>query len=164
MASFREIDERIMALIDEETGELLDAEAFEALQMERTEKAQGMALWALDLDDEAAAIDAEMTRLAARKRAVLNKARSLRQYLGFVLNGEKLKTPLVTVSFRRTRAVEIDNEGQLIEWAQRSTEHGDTVLHYRDPEISKAGVRQLIEEGVDVPGAQIVTRTSTVIK
>ena len=164
MATFREIDEAILALTDPETGEILDVEAFEQLQMERERKAEGMALWALDLDDEVQAIDGELTRLMARKRAAQNKARSLRQYLGIILSGEKMKTPLVTVSFRRAKAVEIDNEHALLEWAQRSTEHGDTVLRYRDPEISKTGVKQLIEEGVDVPGAQIVTRTSTVIK
>ena len=164
MSSFREIDDAILALVDPETGEVEDLEAFEALQMDRLAKAQNMALWALDLDDEVTAIDAEITRLTARKRAAVNKAKSLRSYLGIILGWEKLKTPLLTVSYRRTRAVEIDNEGQLIDWAQRSTEHGDTALHYRAPEISKAGVRQLIEEGVDVPGAQIVTRTSTIIK
>lgn len=164
MATFREIDDRLLALTDPETGEILDVEAFEALQMERTRKAEGMALWALDLDDEVQAIDGELTRLMARKRAAQAKARSLRQYLGIILDGEKLKTPLVSVSYRRTPAVEIEDEHRLIEWAQRSTEHGDTALKYRDPEISKVGVRQLIEEGVDVPGAQIVTHVSTIIK
>ena len=163
MATFREIDERIQALVDPETGEILDAEAFEALQMDRVQKAESMALWALDLDDEVTAIDAEITRLMARKRAAQNKARSLRQYLGIILGAEKMKTPLVTVSFRRAKAVEIDNEHALLEWAQRSTEHGDTVLRYRDPEISKTGVKQLIEEGVEVPGAELVTRVSTII-
>ena len=92
MATFREIDDRLLALTDPETGEILDVEAFEQLQMERTEKAQNMALWALDLDDEVQAIDGELTRLMARKRAAQNKARSLRQYLGIILDGEKLKT------------------------------------------------------------------------
>lgn len=164
MATFREIDDRLLALTDPETGEILDVKEFEALQMERSRKAEGMALWALDLDDEVQAIDGELTRLLARKRAAQAKARSLRQYLGIILDGEKLKTPLVSVSYRRTPAVEIEDEHRLIEWAQRSTEHGDTALRYRDPEISKAGVRQLIEEGVDVPGAQIVTHVSTIIK
>lgn len=164
MATFREIDDRLLALTDPETGEILDVQAFEQLQMERTQKAENMALWALDLDDEVQAIDGELTRLMARKRAAQAKAKSLRQYLGIILDGEKLKTPLVSVSYRRTPAVEVEDEHALIEWAQRSTEHGDTALRYREPEISKAGVRQLIEEGVAVPGAQIVTHVSTIIK
>ena len=164
MATFRDIDEAILHLTDPETGEILDVEAFEALQMERTRKAESMALWALDLDDEVQAIDCELTRLMARKKAAQNRARSLRHYLGIILDGQKLKTPLVSISYRRTPAVEIEDEHRLVEWAQRSTDYGDTALRYREPEISKAGVRQLIEEGVAVPGAQIVTHVSTIIK
>ena len=164
MATFREIDDRLLALTDPETGEILDVEAFEALQMERDQKAEGMALWALDLDDEAESIRREIDRLRGRLVAAERKAKSLRQFLGIVLDGQKLKTPRVSISYRSARAVEIEDEHRLIEWAQRSTEHGDTALRYRDPEISKAGIRQLIEEGVEVPGAQIVTHVSTIIK
>ena len=164
MATFREIDDRLLALTDPETGEILDVEAFEALQMERDQKAEGMALWALDLDDEAESIRREIDRLRGRLVAAERKAKSLRQFLGIVLDGQKLKTPRVSISYRSARAVEIEDEHRLIEWAQRSTEHGDTALRYRDPEISKTGIRQLIEEGVEVPGAQIVTHVSTIIK
>ena len=62
MATFREIDEAILALVDEE-GEIADIEAFEALQMERAKKAANMALWALDLKDEQDAIRYEIKRL-----------------------------------------------------------------------------------------------------
>lgn len=161
MATFREIDEMIMDLVDPETGELLDVEAFEALHMERERKAENMALWALQLESDAEAIRAEIARLQARQKSAERKAKSLRDYLAIVLNGEKMKTPLVTVSYRMSKGVEITDPEGLTEWAQRGHEE---VLKYKAPEISKTAVKELIEGGVDVPGAEIVMRSSTQIK
>ena len=150
--------------VDEETGEILNVMQLDELIMAREEKAENVALFVKNLRAEAEAIKAEEKALASRRKQTERKAESLAEYLQYCLEGEKLKTPLVSVSYRRTPAVEIEDEHRLIEWAQRSTEHGDTALKYRDPEISKIGVRQLIEEGVEVPGAQIVTHVSTIIK
>lgn len=38
--TFREIDERMLSLIDQETGEIMDVSAFEALQMEHDKKSR----------------------------------------------------------------------------------------------------------------------------
>ena len=163
MATFREIDEAILALVDEETGELLDAEAFEQLQMERERKAENMALWALDLKDEQESIRNEIKRLQARLAAAERKEKSLRDYLGLVLGGEKLKTARITVSYRRTRAVEVEDEETLRQWAQ-SDPIGEDVLRYKEPEISKAEIKRLISEGHTVPGAEMIERMSVQIK
>lgn len=163
MATFREIDEAILALVDEETGELLDAEAFEQLQMERERKAENMALWALDLKDEQESIRNEIKRLQARLAAAERKEKSLRDYLGLVLGGEKLKTARITVSYRRTSAVEVEDEETLRQWAQRDP-IGEDVLRYKEPEISKAEIKRLISEGHTVPGAEMIERMSVQIK
>lgn len=163
MPTFHEIDERILQLVDEETGELLDAAEFEALQMEREKKAENMALWALQLESDAESIKREIARLAARQHAAENKARRLREYLQYVLNGEALKTSLVSVSYRRSRAVEISDEEAVIRWAQ-THDHDEEILHYKQPEISKAAVRQAIEEGAEIPGAAVVTRVNMIVR
>ena len=162
MATFREIDEAILALVDEE-GEILDAEAFEALQMERAQKAANMALWALDLRDEQDAIRYEIKRLQARLAAASRKETSLKEYLAAILGGEKLKTPLVSVSYRASQAVEVDDEDALIRWASTDERYEDC-LRYKAPEVSKTEVKRLIQEGVRVPGAQLVERVSVQIK
>lgn len=163
MATFREIDERLLALVDEETGELLDVEAFEALQMERDEKAAGLAKWVLDLQEEQELIKGEIRRLRARQEAAARKEQRLREFLPVILHGQKLKTPTVTVSYRATTAVEIEDEDALIQWAQRVPE-GEDCLRYKRPEVNKSEVKQLILEGTQVPGASLVDRVSTVIK
>ena len=162
MSTFREIDERLMALVDED-GEIMDVEAFEALQMERTEKAQNMALWVLDLQDEQEAIKREIDRLTARKKAAERKETSLKGFLQYILGGEKLKTDRVAVSYRRTAAVEVTDENALRTWAMVAPE-GDDVLKYRDPDISKSAIKDLIGRGVEVPGAEMRDKVSTVIK
>lgn len=161
--TFREIDERLLALVDQETGEILDVEAFEELKMERTAKAENMALWVLDLKDEAAALAAEIQRLRERKTAAERKAESLKRYLQIVTDGQKLKTPLVTVSYRTTSSVEVTDSAAVIKWAQ-DTNRDDEVLKYAEPEISKTAVKALLQDGTQVPGATIVSNVSTVIK
>lgn len=162
MSTFREIDEKILALVDED-GEILDLEEFQALQMEREQKAENMALWVLDIRDEQNAIREEMRRLQARLTASERKEKTLREFLARVLDGEKLKTARITVSYRTTPAVEIDDEDRLRRWAMTDDRYED-VLRYKEPEISKNEVRRLIQEGVKVPGAQLVERVSTTIK
>ena len=163
MSTFREIDERLLALVDEETGEILDEQAFEQLQMERTQKAENMALWALDLKDEQEAIRGEIRRLQARLASAERKEKSLREFLAVILGGEKLKTAKISIGYRTTPAVEIEDDDAVIKWAQRDDRYED-VLRYKAPEISRTEVKRLISEGVEVPGARIVNRTSTVIR
>ena len=162
MSTFREIDERITALVDEETGELLDAEEFERLQMERAEKCENMALWAIQLKDDAESIKREVARLTARQKAAERKAEQLRDYLGFILNGEKLKTPLVSVSYRTSRAVEVEDPEMVLQWAMRE-EHEDCI-RYKQPELNKVELKALMDQGVEIPGAKMVTNTSTTIR
>ena len=57
----------------------------------------------------------------------------------------------------------MDNEDALIRWASTDDRYEDC-LRYKAPEISKTEVKRLIQEGVHVPGAQLVERVSTVIK
>lgn len=162
MATFREIDEAILALVDED-GEILDLEAFNALHMAREQKAQNMALWALDLKDDQEAMKREIQRLQARLRAAERREAQLREYLQAVLGGEKLKTPLVSVSYRTTEAVEISDEQAVRDFAQKDDRFED-ILRYKEPEISKTEIRRLIQSGQPVPGAQLVGRVSTIIK
>ena len=161
MATFREIDESILALVDPETGEIENVEAFEALQMERTEKAANMALWALDLKDEQESIRGEIKRLQGRLAAAERKEKSLKDYLGFILAGEKLKTPRVTVSYRASEAVEITGEEAVMKFAESGH---DEILRYKAPEISKTEIKKLIQDGVEIPGAVLESHVSTVIK
>ena len=139
--TFREIDEALLSLVDRETGEILDVSAFEALQMERERKAENMALWVLDLKDEIASIDGEIQRLRDRKDAAERKAKSLKRYLQIITRGEKIKTPLVSVSYRNTSSVEIADKDSVIRFAQDNNLDDDSIIdedeEKKPPEIYK---------------------------
>jgi esterase/lipase len=161
--TFREIDEAMMNLVDEETGEILDLQEFEKLAMSKQDKIENMALWVLDLKDESEQINAEIQRLKDRKAATDNKMKRLKEYIRIILGGEKLRTPLVSVSFRSNESVNITDAEAVINWVQHYNKD-DGVLKYLPPEISKTGIKQLIKEGSTIPGVSLENTTSTIIK
>ena len=154
-----EIDQKIMELIDPETGELLDVDAFDALQMERTKKIENVALWAKNLAAEAAAIKGEVETLTARKNAAERRVESLKAYLAYALNGEKFSTPRCVVSFRRTKSC-VPSSG-FVEWAH--SHNRDDLLVYKQPEPSKTAIKAALEAGQDVP-AEMVEKLSVGVR
>ena len=157
-----EIDHSIKALVDPETGELLDYEAFARLQMEREAKLENIALWIKDLRAKAEEIKAEKKKLEDRQRAAENKAKRLTEYLALALNGQKFETARVEVSYRKSAAVEVSDQGAAIDWL--SVNGYDDRLQYAAPTISKTDLKDLIQSGVAVPGAEIVERQNLQIR
>lgn len=159
-----EIDREIQALldggVDEETGELIvETDRLEELQMERDGKVENLALACKNLKAEADAIRAEEKALADRRRVVENKAKRAQSYLDYVLRGEKWKSPKVSISYRTSRSVEVD-EG-FVKWARRA--HKD-LLRIRDPEPDKTAITALLKIGEKMKYARLVESTSMTIK
>lgn len=157
-----EIDSRITALIDPETGALLDFEAFERLQMERREKIENMALWYKELNAEAEAIKNEIDVLTKRKQAKERRSVSLLSYIGRILNGEKFETTRCAVTFRKSKSLQVDDNISMVDWC-RENGHEDCIV-LKPPEISKNAVSKLIKSGVDVPYAHVVERLNVGVK
>ena len=149
-----EIDQQIMDCIDLETGEIIDAEKLSALQMERDEKIENVALWIKDLKAEIDALKAEKQAFADRQKSAERTLESLNKWLTNALAGEKFKTTKVAVSFRKTKSVQIDNVLDLDE----------SFLRYKDPEPDKKAIKDAIEAGQTVKGAQLVENTSISVK
>lgn len=149
-----EIDEQLMNCFDPETGELTDEAAFEQLQMARDEKIESVALWVKDLASEAEALKAEKQAFADRQKAAENKAESLKNWLKYALNGTPFKTTRAAVSFRRTKSVKVDNVLDL------PAEY----IRYGEPSADKKAIKQAIEAGQTVSGAELVENTSISIK
>lgn len=149
-----EIDQAIMDCIDSETGDIIDAELLDSLQMERTEKIENVACWIKELKAEAEALKAEKMAFAERQRVAENKAESLKNWLAYVLNGEKFKTTRASVTFRATEKVEIGDIMQLDE----------SFLKYKEPEADKTAIKEAIKAGQEVAGATLVSSKSVIIK
>ena len=156
-----EIDQKIMQLVDKETGELLDYEAFEQLQMEREGKIENMACWYKELAAMANAIRKEEVALAERRKVIENKADSLKEYLGRILNGEKFQSAKCAVSFRKSTSVSVEDYDACLVWA---VENGVQCFRHKEPELDKVEIGKLLKAGDVIPGVSLAEKTSVSVK
>lgn len=163
MASLYELDQAVLAVLDnglvfdEETGEILwDEDNFNQLEIERKDKLESVALYIKSLDAEASAIRAEEKALAERRSIKEKKVERLRSYLSYSMEcfgDRKLETPRVAIGFRKSEAVEIEDEALIPQnW-----------IRYK-PSIDRAGIKKALKAGEYVHGAQLVERQNLQIK
>lgn len=156
-----EIDAAIEDLLeqeDPETGELLcDYEQLEALMMARETKLENVALYIKNKTAEAEAIKQEKLALEKRQQQANRKIERAKAFLEQYLAGQKLVTPRVAVSWRKSEVVELG-------MGFFSTDVNERFLRYRDPEPDKAAIKAALKAGEDVPGAELVARQNMQIK
>ncbi len=142
--------------VDEETGEINDElfAQFEALKIERDEKIENIALWIKNLRAESAAIKEEAKNLTGRAKTAENKADRLEKYIGNALAGEKFNTSRVAISWRKSTSVECEDMSVVpFEY-----------LRYKEPELDKVKVRDVLKTGGSVAGCYLQERQSMSIK
>lgn len=154
-----EIDNEMLSLIDEETGEIKDYEAFEELQMQKEEKIENTALWYKNLVAESKAIREEEKALAERRKSLENKAENLKNFVNRTLNGNKFSTSKVAISYRKSTAVEVDDE--FIDYAMKNN---NDLLTFKRPEPNKTVIKGMLQGGFDIPHAELVERNNMSIK
>ena len=148
-----EIDTRISECIDRETGEVIDLDKLSGLAMEREIKLEGVAVWIKNLEATAKAIRAERDVLKARQEQAENKALALREWLLGALDGEKMETPKVKVSYHKSTAVEVDDRLPK-KWCSKK------IVYTPD----KFAIKTAIQNGKKITGAKIVERQNIQIK
>ena len=154
-----EIDNAMFSLIDEETGEIKDYEAFEELQMQKEEKIENTALWYKNLVAESKAIREEEKALAERRKSLENKAENLKNFINRTLDGNKYSTSKVAISYRKSTAVEVDDE--FIDYAMKNN---NDLLTFKRPEPNKTVIKGMLQGGFDIPHAELVERNNMSIK
>jgi len=151
----------ILAQIEEAEGEIAphveQALGFtlEALQ----ENAISVGFMTKHLDDGIDAIDAEMKRLAVLKASVKKRNDWFKDKLAAAMNQfgiEKVETPTLKISFRKSEAVDIEDESLL-----PMSVKDEVPVSYT---VSKAKIKEAIKAGNEVPGASLVTRRNLQIK
>lgn len=157
-----EYDQRILDLIDQDTGEVKDYDAFLELKMAREEKIEATALYIKDLEGDAKKIKDEIAALQARVGPLQNKAARLREYLARSLEGQKYSSPRCALSFRTSRALEVDDAAEAAKWLENNG-HGDLVV-YDAPKLDKRLVKQLVEAGENIPGVKVEERQSLQVR
>ena len=154
MSSLYEINAEIESCVDMETGEILDIEKLEKLQIEFNEKVENIALWVKNLNAEAEAVKKEKDALAARQKACENKAQELKKYLSSFLNGQKFKTPRVSISYRKSESVEVLDVSEL------DPEYYKVV----QPEADRTKIKNAIKNGASIAGVSLIEKQNIQIR
>jgi len=162
-AEFTKAMDELLSVFDEETGEVTDIDRFEELKKaldglaeERKQKISNVACWYKSLVAEANAIKEEKQKLAKRQAACENKAENLKKYLEYALQGEKFKDARVNITYRPTKSVGFIPD---YDYSKLPPEFQKVTIEPKKTEIKKA-----IESGVEIPGAFIEEKVSTIIK
>ena len=141
--------------IDEETGEILNADALDELEMAREDKIEGVALWVKNLEAEKEAVANQEKIFADRKSRLGKKIESLKKWLAYALDGQKFSTDRVQMSFRKSKSVHITDEylvpNNLCDY---------TMVR----KVNKTAVKQAIEAGEEVMGAELVEKQNLQLK
>lgn len=154
MASLWQIDREIMDCIDMDTGEVVDIERLSKLQMVRERKLEGVALCIKNLHADALAYKAEKEAFAERERQAKDKAERLSEWLTKALDGERIQTNRVAVSFRKSESVMVDEEKCPEEYMNKKVTYSP----------DKTRIKAAIKAGKTVEGCELVLRNNIQIK
>lgn len=149
-----EIESQILDCIDEETGEILDVERLEQLIQDKQDKIESVACWYKNVVAESEAIKAEISTLRDRKAHDDKLAESLKKYLFNTLCGEKFKTSKVSISYRKSSTVEVDDVYKV----------PDEYLTYKEPEPDKMALKAAMKAGKKFDSVRLVDKTNILIK
>jgi hypothetical protein len=142
--------------VNYETGEINEtwSRFLDELQMEKDKKCLAIGAVIRELIIESDAVATEYKRLQKRERAICNKIAKLKIYLQSVMTvGEKLKDNRITLSWHTTHAVNVFDENSLPEYFFKT-----------EKAPMKLAIKSAIESGKDVPGAELITNKSIVVK
>lgn len=149
--------EALYSLANESEGEEL-IELYDELQCSLNEKLDNSAKVIKQLQADTEAIKAEEVRLSARRKAIENNAERLKDMMLTALksSGEtKTKTTLFSFSVRSSASVLITDESLLTSGYLRTT---------TTTSPDKKAIKETLDKGIDVEGAEIVYNESLQIK
>lgn len=151
-----EIDNAILECVDYETGEILDSEKLLNLQLERSKKIEGIACYYKNLKAEITALADEEEKLKERKKVKQNIVQNLQNYLTAQLAGEKFETSKVTISWRKSKSVNVLDIDKV-------------PIRYQKTKIERTADKDQIkkdiqETGISVSGVELLENNNIQIK
>jgi len=144
-------------VVNEETGEVIvmpDFELIEQLQMERDKKIENVCRFVKNATSEAKAIADEIKQFTARKKVLENQVDRAKSFVEFALAGEKFESPTVSVTYRTSKSIVVDDLAAIPE----------EFIRYKEPEADKMAIKAALKAGETVPGAHEEETKSIQIK
>ena len=133
------------------------ADTMQAIEGEFQEKGKALAMVTLNMDGDIDAIQAQIDRLSDRKRVMVNRKESLKEYLRTNMEAAgitKITHPLFTITLGKGKPIVVIDEESKIPDEYMNTKVTSTPSK---PDIAKA-----IKEGKEVPGAHSETGKSSI--
>ena len=152
------IDKLMDEAVDPETGEINEDvyKRIEALQMEKDNKVEYIGLCIKNDLAESAAIKEEMKKLRRRAEICENRAARSKDFLGYILKGEKFTSARCSVSYRKSKAVDVEPDA----WQFLPEQY----LRMKQPEPDKKAIGDALKAGQTLPGCKLVENVSMIIK
>jgi hypothetical protein len=154
--------EALMAIEDGE-GEITE-ELETALAINQTElqnKAVNYAMFILEKEGDLAFVDSEMKRLSARKKMIQNLIDRLKSNIAAAMKMyevEKIETPIVKLSFRKSERME---QSVLFDLNAIPSQFKKEVITI---DIDKVSIKQALKDGFEIDGFELVQYKSLQIK
>ena len=157
------IEDVLNSLTDPETGEIIETESLDALLLEREQKIESVVLYYKDVAAEIGAVGNEIVVLEERLKRLKKTSEGLKTYISKALEGQKFSTAKCDVSFRKSEAVEVDDE--FVEWA---SDVDNFALHFIKRKITdtpdKAAIKQYLKDGGTLEHCHLVEKQNLTIK
>jgi hypothetical protein len=154
--SYNQLAEELIDNGGELTPELSEALAITEEQLQNKSVAYSFVI--KQIDSEVDIIDVEIKRLQAMKKARENASQRLKDNIKNAMdlfNIDEIKTPLVKINFRKSKAVEVEDVNKLSAPYKvvKVTEQAD-----------KAAIKSALESGIEIPGCRIIENRNLQIK
>jgi uncharacterized small protein (DUF1192 family) len=158
MAKLYELTGNLKELESSDFDERALKDTLEAVGGEFNDKAVALLKVIENLNGDTSTIDDEINRLKARKTAIANRQKSMRQYLLFNMQEsgiDKIECPLFTASLRKgSERVVIENEMMIPdEYAQIEVV----------TKIDKNAIKRDLKAGKEIPGSRIERGETTIL-
>lgn len=150
-----EIDEALEECFDQETGEIIDMDRFEALNAARHDKIEGVGCIIKNRAVLIESMKQEKARLTDRIAELENRNEATKNFLDYILAGQKFETAKVKCAYRKSTIVEITDEAQLPEEFLK-------VVTTAKPD--KTALKDALKNGEEVPGCQLVEHNNLSVK
>lgn len=142
-------------VIDGETGEVFNKKYLDNLRIAKNRKIENIACWIKNLQAEIEAYKKEEENFRIRRKQAENRIENLKWYLTEWIPGEKIETPRVKISWRKSEVVNILDEN-LIPSGYKSQKITEV--------IDKKEIKRAIKSGMVVAGADIKVNENIQIK
>lgn len=139
---------------DEETGEVLNEAELDELKMNFNEKIENIGLFIKNLSSDIEAYKAEKKTFDAKIKSAENKIEWLKKYLVFALQGEKFKTPRVSISYRKSQQVLTPDNAENVDEKYR---------RYK-VEIDKSAIKEALNNGEKIHNCSLIEKNNVVVK